>query len=471
MSQNNGFFDQVNRYFDQAARYTDIPVGLLNQIKICNSVYQMSFPLQRDDGSIQVINAWRAEHSHHKLPTKGGIRYASSVNADEVMALAALMTYKCAVVNVPFAGAKGGVMIDRNEYSNREIERITRRYTFELLRKNFLGPGIDVPAPDYGTGPQEMAWILDTYSSLEPDQLDSAACTTGKPVSQGGVYGRTEATGLGTYYGIREAVNRTDDMKQIGLSTGLEGKRIIVQGLGNVGYYAAKFCQEGGGVLVGLAEVEGGIFNSDGFDVDEVMAKRKDSGSILNVSNAKETMTSEELLLRDCDILIPAALENQITVENAPEIKASIVAEAANGPVTAKASEILEKRGVLVIPDIYLNAGGVTVSYFEWLKNLQHARLGLMDKRFEENMNTLMLQTIEQAVGKKLDKEVYKRVAYGADEIDLVKSGLEETMINAYNEINELRKEHGKECDLRTAAFITAIDRVAVDYGQRGIFP
>ena len=225
------FFDQVNIMFDKAAVYTEHPQGLLNQIKMCNSVYHIRFPLQRDDGTIEVIQAFRAEHSHHKQPTKGGIRYAQAVDEDEVMALAALMTYKCAVVDVPFGGAKGGININTRRYSERELERITRRYTFELARKNFIGPGVDVPAPAYGTGPREMAWILDTYSSITGNPLAALACVTGKPIGQGGVRGRTEATGRGVFFGIREACNIAEDMQKLGLAPDLDRDAGLVAGV------------------------------------------------------------------------------------------------------------------------------------------------------------------------------------------------------------------------------------------------
>ncbi|GIV60010.1 MAG: glutamate dehydrogenase [Rhodothermaceae bacterium] len=463
------FLEQVDRMFDKAAAHTPHPPGLLKQIKICNSVYHMTFPLKRDDGSIETIQAYRAEHSHHKLPVKGGIRYAPSVNEDEVMALAALMTYKCAIVNVPFGGAKGGVMIDRRQYSEAEIERVTRRYTYELIRKNFIGPGVDVPAPDYGTGPREMAWILDTYNTIANDKLDALACVTGKPVGQGGIRGRTEATGRGVFFGIREACRFAGDMEALGLEPGLEGKKIVVQGLGNVGYHAAKFVQEGGAVLVGLAEYEGAIYNPGGLDVDAVMAHRRETGSILDYPGAENLPRSADALELPCDILIPAALEGQITRENARNIQAKIIAEAANGPVTADADTILLERGVFIIPDVYLNAGGVTVSYFEWLRNLSHVRFGRMSRRFEESMHQQLLRAVEEATGKKFSPETVARIAHGASEEDLVNSGLEETMIEAYNEIREIARRH--DVDLRTAAFINAINKVAVSYLEMGIFP
>ncbi len=465
------FSEQVDRNFDRAAKYTKHPSGLLKQIKLCNSVYHMTFPLVRDDGTIEAIQAWRAEHSQHKTPVKGGIRYSSSVSQDEVMALAALMTYKCAIVDVPFGGAKGGVKISRLDYSQAELERITRRYTYELFRKNFIDPGIDVPAPDYGTGSQEMAWILDTYNSIAPSKLDSIACVTGKPVSQGGVRGRTEATGRGVYFGIREACSIKEDMKKLGLEVGLDGKTVAVQGLGNVGYHAAKYLREGGAVLIGLSEREGAITSEKGLDVDDVIRHRKETGSILDYPKAKNLPAGAQILELDCDVLVPAALENQITMDNVDRIQTRIVAEAANGPVTSEAHERLCGSGKMVLPDTYLNAGGVTVSYFEWLKNLSHMRFGRMGKRFEESTNTMILKAIESTSGKKVATDVFKKIAHGADEADLVDSGLEETMVGAYHEIREIRKRHDDVFGLRTAAFIDAIDKVATSYLELGIFP
>jgi len=465
------FFDQVNTNFDKAAAYTQHPKGLLEQIKVCNSVYHVAFPVAMDDGSIEVIHAWRAEHSQHKLPTKGGIRYGLLVSEDEVMALSALMTYKCAIVDVPFGGAKGGVKIDRAEYSDHELERITRRYTYELWRKSFIGPGIDVPAPDYGTGPKEMAWIADTYQALAPDDLNALGCVTGKPIPQGGVDGRKEATGRGCYFGIREACNDAADMKKLGLTKGLEGKRVVVQGLGNVGYFAAKFLREAGAILVGLAEYEGAIHDPKGLDLDKVVAHRAATKSILNFPGARNIKKSVEALELDCDILVPAALENQITEENGGRIKAKIIGEGANGPTTAKAGEQLYKRGVMIIPDMYLNAGGVTVSYFEWIKNLSHVRFGRMEKRFEENAHRKLLHAVQKMTGRTMTEEELVSAASGPSEVDLVNSGLEETMIVSYRQIRETRRMHKDKPDLRTAAFINAIDKICVTYGDMGIFP
>src|SRR5215813_12078214 len=317
MSEKNySFFGAVEKSFDKAAKFTKWERGVLEQIKACNAVYQMRFPVKRDDGSVEVVEAYRVQHSQHKTPCKGGIRFAAEVNQDEVMALAALMTYKCAIVNVPFGGAKGGIKVNPKKYSAYELEKITRRYTAELIRKNFIGPGTDVPAPDYGTGEREMAWIQDTYTSLRPGEIDAAGCVTGKPVTQGGVRGRREATGLGVFFGLREVCNMPDIMKKMGLNTGVEGKRIIVQGLGNVGYHSAKFFQDAGAKIIGLAEYEGAIMKEDGLDVDEVFNHRKKTGSILNFPGANNFAKNGEALELECDILIPAALENVIDGEN-----------------------------------------------------------------------------------------------------------------------------------------------------------
>jgi glutamate dehydrogenase (NAD(P)+) len=470
MSRAPSFFDTVNSYFDKAAALTDYAPGLLDQIKVCNSVYAFQFPIRRQ-GGYEVIAGWRAQHSHHRIPVKGGVRFAPTVDEDEIKALAALMTYKCAIVDVPFGGAKGGVRIDTKEYTDQELEQITRRYTAELIKKNFIGAGLDVPAPDYGTGPREMAWIYDTYSAFYPGAIDAMACVTGKPVTQGGVRGRVEATGRGVYFGLREACDQAEDMKTLGLSRGLQDKRIVIQGLGNVGYHTARFCQEAGCVMVALSEREGAVHRPQGLDLDAVVKHQKATGSILNFPGARNITPTNLALELDCDILIPAALENQITAENAPRVKARIVAEAANGPTTADAERILLDRGVLIIPDIYLNAGGVTVSYFEWIKNLSHVRFGRVGKRFEEAAYERMVAAIEKATGRPFAAEDRMKIVHGADEIDLVNSGLEETMLTAYRQIHDQWKRDSRIKDLRTAAFLTALHKVATTYLELGIFP
>ena len=466
-------FADVCDFVDQAAEFTGIHSGLLEQIKQPNAIYKFHFPLRRwRDGRYEheVIKAYRVQHSHHKTPVKGGIRYSLAVTEDEVTGLAALMTYKCALVNVPFGGAKGGIRINVRDYSEEELEKITRRYTFELIKKNCIGPALDVPAPDYGTGAREMAWIVDTYSAFHPDAIDANGCVTGKPLSLSGIRGRTEGTGQGVFFGIREACNVPEDMHKRGMSTGLGDKRVIVQGLGNVGFYSAKYLQEGGATIIGIAEYEGGIYNENGLNVESVFKHRKESGSILGFPGAIDVPHSVDLLEYDCDILVPAALENQITELNASRIKAKVIGEAANGPVTAAAAKILLEKGVLILPDMYLNAGGVTVSYFEWLKNLSHVSFGKIQKRYDSLSNERLVSAIEQSSGKSLSAIERATLIRGADERDLVLSGLEETMVRAYEEIQEIYRQK-QIPTLRTAAFVNALEKIAESYEALGIFP
>jgi glutamate dehydrogenase (NAD(P)+) len=465
------FFSDVCKFFDKASKHISFPAGLLDQIKSCNSVYRFRFPHRISDNEYKVIDAWRVEHSHHKLPVKGGIRYSEFVSEDEIMALAALMTYKCAVVDVPFGGAKGGVKINPKEHSVMDLESITRRYTSELIKKNFIGPGIDVPAPDYGTGEKEMSWISDTYSAFNPGQIDTIACVTGKPVSQHGIRGRKEATGRGVFYGIREAVGYKEDMDKLKLSVGLQDKKVIIQGFGNVGYYSSLYLQEGGATIICISEREGAIYNEKGLDVQDVKKHQNETGSILNYKDAKNIDNPTASLEIECDILVPAALENQIHIKNVQNIKAKIIGEGANGPITPEAEKILINKGVLIIPDLYLNAGGVTVSYFEWLKNLSHVAFGRMGKRYDELSNSNLVDVIENLTSNKLSMIQRKTVVKGAGEIDLVNSGLEETMITAYNQIHETWKFNNDIDGLRTAAFAIAINKIGISYLDLGIFP
>jgi len=465
------FFNDVCHFFDHASQFTKHDQGLLNQIKACNSVYRFQFPIRRGD-KIEVIDAWRVQHSHHKAPTKGGIRYSEMVNEDEVMALAALMSYKCAIVNVPFGGAKGGIRINTKNYTVSELENITRRYTVELIKKNFIGPAVDVPAPDYGTGEREMSWIADTYLTMNPGQLDALGCVTGKPLSLHGIDGRRGATGRGVAIAIRECVSVAEDMKKVGLTAGVQDKRIIVQGLGNVGYHSAKVLMEFGAIIVGICEFDGAIYNQDGIDVDAVVAHRKATGTILGFGGAKVQFNNPaEGLEQACDILVPAALENQITEENVGRIQAVIIAEGANGPTTPQAADYFIKKGGMIIPDMYCNAGGVTVSYFEWLKNLSHVAFGRMDRRYAETANLNLVNTVETITGLSLTADQRKSIVKGASEGELVNSGLEDTMIRSYHEIREVLLSNDKIENLRTAALVSSINKIAVSYQNMGIWP
>lgn len=463
-------FNDVCSFVDDAAKHLEIHPGLLEQIKQCNSIYKFHFPLRNDDGTYETLTGYRIQHSHHKLPVKGGIRYSEFVDEEEVKGLAALMTYKCALVNIPFGGAKGGISINPLKYNVNQLERITRRYTAELIKKKFIGPAIDVPAPDYGTGAREMAWIVDTFEAFSPELINAKGCVTGKPLSQHGIEGRTEATGQGVFFGIREAVNVEEDMKSLGLTKGLRGKKVIVQGLGNVGFYSAKYISEAGGKVIGVAEWNGGIWDESGINIEELKKHQIKNKGFKGYPKGEFIKNSEEMLTYDCDILIPAALENQITLENAANIKAKIIGEAANGPVTQEAEKILLENGVMIIPDMYLNAGGVTVSYFEWLKNLSRVSFGKLEKRYDMEKYRKLLSTIENATGEEFTEEERDALVRGASERDLVLSGLEETMVTAYQDMNRTRKEKGIE-SLRTAGFILALERIAISYMDLGIFP
>jgi glutamate dehydrogenase (NAD(P)+) len=465
------FYESVQRNFDRAAAHTDIHPGLLQQIKVCNAVYQMNFPVKIGD-SYQVIEAYRVQHSHHRLPTKGGIRFSHLVDQEEVMALAALMTYKCAIVDVPFGGAKGGVKISPRSYTPEELERITRRYTVELIRKNFIGPSIDVPAPDYGTGEREMAWILDTYQTFKGGEIDAAGCVTGKPVRQNGINGRTEATGRGVYYGLREVFNDEKLLAKLGATKGMAGKRMVIQGMGNVGSYTGLISQQEGDVkIIGLSEIEGTVYSEQGINMEEALQYRKEHGTIIGLPGTVTLPDRGDWVAIDCDILVPAALESVITEENAHRVKAKVIGEAANGPITAEAADIIIKNGGIIVPDMYLNAGGVTVSYFEWLKNLSHMRFGRMEKRFNHNTYENIITTVESLTGKAVNEKERQFITRAADEVDLVRSGLEETMISSFHQIMDIYHGNKNVDNLRDAAFITALNKVANDYMTLGVFP
>jgi glutamate dehydrogenase (NAD(P)+) len=465
------FLHQVEQQFDKAAACLNYHPSLMEQIKTCRNVYEFNFPV-KVNGEIRIYRGWRAEHSHHRKPTKGGIRYAEHVDKDEVAALASLMTFKCAIVNVPFGGSKGAVRINPYHTPPEVLEKVTRRYTAELIWKGFIGPGTNVPAPDMGTGEREMAWIADTYDVMNGGGVDNFGCVTGKPVSQGGIAGRKEATGRGTYYGVREALSHPEDVKRLGLSLGLEGKSVVIQGYGNVGWHAAQIMsKEGGARIVAIGEWNGWLENPKGIDLEALETYRLEKKTMLGFPGATTHTEPAGVLEVPCDVLVPAALENQLTMENAPRINAKIIAEAANGPTTPGAEEILLSKGTLIIPDIYLNAGGVTVSYFEWTKNLNHIRYGRMAKRLEATRTDDILDAVEAMTGRQFSAEQRAALVRGADEIDLVRSGLEGTMVDSYREIRDALHANNKIKDLRTAAMAVAISKVAQSYESLGIFP
>ncbi len=467
------FRESVDLMFLKAANLLDLPEGLIERIRACNSTYTVRFGISIR-GTVQNFVGYRAVHSEHMEPVKGGIRYAKTVDQDEVEALAALMTYKCALVDTPYGGSKGGLCIDPKEYSEDELELITRRFASELMKRDLINPSQNVPAPDMGTGEREMAWIADQYSRLHTTDINAQACVTGKPIHKGGIDGRTEATGRGVQFALREFFRHEDDVKSAKLSGTLSGKRVIVQGLGNVGYHAAKFLQdEDDALIIAIIEKDGALINEKGIDVEAVKKHLNETGSIKDYSDATFETEAELVLEKHCDILIPAALEGVINQKNAERVQAKLIIEAANGPITAVADETLRQKGIIIIPDLYANAGGVTVSYFEWVKNLSRIRFGRMQKREEEARHRLLvaeLNRLDTYLGDQwsMSNEFKERYLRGAGELELVRSGLDDTMRNAYQRISDRWRADKKVEDLRTAAFMEAIEKIVESYKASG---
>ena len=468
------FRESVDIMFNRAVRLMDLSPGLEQKIRVCNSTYTVRFGV-RLRGHIHTFTGYRSVHSEHMEPVKGGIRYAPSVNQDEVEALAALMTYKCALVEAPYGGSKGGLCIDPREWEVHELEQITRRFAYELIKRDLINPSQNVPAPDMGTSEREMAWMADQYARMNTTDINARACVTGKPLASGGIHGRVEATGRGVQYALREFFRHPEDKARAGLSGGLEGKRIVVQGLGNVGYHAAKFLsEEDGALIVGIAERDGGLWSDEGLNVEDVRAWLTKHGSITGYPHGEVVENAATLLEAECDLLIPAALEGVIHLGNAAGVKAPLIIEAANGPVTAGADEVLRQKGCVIIPDLYANAGGVTVSYFEWVKNLSHIRFGRMQRRAEEARTALLIDELErlsadQGLGWTLSPGFKDRYLRGSDELELVRSGLDDTMRTAYQSMREVWHGRSEAGDLRTSAYIVAIDRVAKSYRDKGL--
>lgn len=469
-TQEKSFRENVNLAFDLALATLDVPEKLGYYIKCCNNIYQVRFPV-KINGEVESFIGWRAVHSEHRLPAKGGIRFAPMVSQDEVEALAALMTYKCALVNVPFGGSKGGLVIDPRKYDEEALEKITRRFAFELIKKDYISPAANVPAPDMGTGAREMAWIASTYSAHKPNDIDRMACVTGKPVSQGGIRGRTEATGRGVVFGLREFFRHPEDVKLANLRGTLEGKKIIIQGLGNVGYHTAKILQEEDGAkIVGIIEHDGALYDPKGLEVEKVSQFKLNQGGVKGYQGPQYIKEGAQLLEEKCDILIPAAMEGVINLDNAHRIQAKLIAEAANGPVTFDAELILRKKGIVIIPDIYLNAGGVIVSYFEWIKNLSHIRFGRMTRRWEESQNEVLIEAIEGR-GHKISEHLTKKLRRGSSELELVRSGLDDSMREAFQKMREYYWRHDKTESYRIAAMAIAIELIATSYEELGVYP
>ena len=466
------FRESVNLCCDMSMETLDIPEGMAKYIRNVNNVYQVRFPV-KIKGKVETFICWRAVHSDHRLPAKGGIRFASSVNQDEVEALAALMSYKCALVDVPFGGSKGGLLIDPKKYERDDMERITRRFAYELIQKDYISSSTNVPAPDMGTGQREMSWIVSTYAAHRPDDINYLASVTGKPVTMGGIQGRVEATGRGVVFGLREFFRHPKDVKNANLEgNSLKDKTVIIQGLGNVGYYTASILQdEDRAKIIAILEWDGGLYDPNGIDVQDVHQYKIDNkGGVKGYTKAQYFEDGKVLLEKECDILIPAAMEAVINLTNAGNIQAKVIAEAANGPVTFAAETLLKEKGTVIIPDVYLNAGGVTVSYFEWIKNLSHIRFGRMQRRYEESQSELIIKAIEQT-GNKIPQELIEKFSHGASELDLVRSGLDDTMRKAFQEIPGRYWSNEKIANYRTAAMALAIEKIYTGYRTMGIYP
>ncbi len=463
------FRESTNIMFNNAVELMQLPPGLVEKIRVCNATYTVRFGV-RLRGDIQTFTGYRSVHSEHMEPVKGGIRFATSVNQDEVEALAALMTYKCALVEAPFGGSKGGLCIDPRKWDEEELERITRRFAYELAKRDLIHPSQNVPAPDMGTGEREMAWIADQYSRMNTTDINARACVTGKPISSGGIQGRTEATGRGVQYALQEFFRHPEDIKAAGMSGTLDGKRIIVQGLGNVGYHAAKFLSEEDGCkIIGVLEYNGCVTNPNGIDIEALKKHLIEHGSPDGFTGGKIHLADAPIMEMEADILVPAAMEGVVNLENAARIQTPLIIEAANGPVTSGADEILRKKGCVIIPDMYANAGGVTVSYFEWVKNLSHIRFGRMQRRQEEDRHRLLINELENVSGQKLSETFKQRYLHGAGELELVRSGLEDTMRGAYQDMRKVWQERSDVEDLRTAAYLVAIGKVASSYRSMGL--
>ena len=469
------FRESVDLMFRRAATLLNLGPGLEEKIRVCNSTYTVRFGV-RLRGEIKTFTGYRSVHSEHMEPVKGGIRYALSVNQDEVEALAALMSYKCALVETPFGGSKGGLCIDPRAWDEHELEQITRRFAYELIKRDLINPSQNVPAPDMGTGEREMAWIADQYARMNTTDINARACVTGKPLTGGGIHGRTEATGRGVQFALREFFRHPDDKARAHQTGGLDGKKVVVQGLGNVGYHAAKFLSEEDGCkVIAVAERDGAVMNDKGLDIEALRQwMTSNKGLIKGFPGGTHMEDGAAALELACDILIPAAMEGVIHKGNAARIKAPLIVEAANGPITYFADEILRQKGCVIMPDMFANAGGVTVSYFEWVKNLSHIRFGRMQRRQEEGRHELIVAELERLsadskLNWSLSPDFKGKYLRGAGELELVRSGLDDTMRAAYQAMREVW--HGREgaTDLRVAAYIVSVGRIAASYQSKGL--
>jgi len=461
------FLENVDMMVNDTITKINIDSNIAKILKTCRSVLQVKFPVKIKN-QIEIFHGWRAVHSTHRLPVKGGLRFSTNVNQEEVEALASLMTFKCAVVDVPFGGAKGGLLIDPKKYDEEALEKITKKFARELIRKGYLSPARDVPAPDMGTSQREMGWILDAYKSLRPDDINHAACVTGKSTDHGGITGRLEATGRGVCEALKEFFRHSNELAKHDIQGTLSDQTIIIQGFGNVGLNSAKALFDNGAKIIGVAEREGGIFSEDGIDIYQLEKYQNEKQTILNFPNTQNVKKSIDLLSYKCDVLIPAALEGVITLNNADTIQAKIICEGANGPITYRANKKLLEKKKVIIPDIYANAGGVTVSYFEWIRNTSHIRMGRLNKRYEEDRGEAIIKAIQSISDKTIPKNLIKQLVHGANEEDIIASGLEDTMRTSFQDMLENKEKYDLD-SYRMSAYAVALKKIEKSYLELGI--
>ena len=463
------FKENVDSFVTLTSKIIRFPKDVIEYIKYSHSIMQVTVGVKIKNKICNFVG-WRAVHSEHRLPSKGGIRFSPNVNQDDTEALAALMTYKCAVVNVPFGGSKGSLKINPKNYSEKELRLITKNYATKLAKKGFLNPALNVPAPDLGTSEKEMVWIMDAYRNLFPEDINYTACVTGKPVEHGGIRGRDNATGRGVEETIREYFRHLKLLKKIKLKEKLKDNSIVIQGFGKVGRsLSLDLYNRDQAKIIAVGDFTGYLINRQGIDINKLSKHYLKNKKINHFKGAKFIKKASGVLLLNCDILIPAATESVITLNNANKIKAKLIIEAANGPITYRADQILNKRGIDILPDIFVNAGGVIVSYYEWVKNISHIRFGRLQRRFDEQKMRDVIAAISKTTSKSISPLLYKKITSGATEKDLAYSGLEDTMREAFQEILK-EKNKNKKLNFRTAAYAIALKKLRKFHDAVGMY-
>ncbi|EGR30509.1 hypothetical protein IMG5_130240 [Ichthyophthirius multifiliis] len=472
--------DIVYTFMDQASKYTAISPAMMNFYKQCDNLFEVSIPFQRQDGKLEVIKGFRCQHKTHQLPTKGGLIISQNVIKQDIEAFACLNTIRSNTLHIPHGGAKGAIVLNPLDYTERELEMIIRKFTVECAKKGIIGSSIDIPGTDLGSTDREMNWIKDTYTYFYgKEDINSAACVTGKSLNQGGLSGSQESSGFCVYFTLKHMLSQDDFCQKAGIQKGLKGKTFIVEGYGSVGYWASHFLQEAGAKLVGVVERDGEIYNSDGIDANDIQNYKVQNKGI---SGYPKATFQKDVAFQKCDIFIPAFFAKSIHSENADKFNCKVIAEGANLSVTPNAEQILEKKGVQIIPDVIASSGGFLSGYFEWIKNISHKHHGSMTRKWEQKSNIQLLETIEVETGLKLKnilvnilwiykeqlkykkKNQYINILF---QHDLVESGLEESYERSLNEsINTSKKLN---VNLRIATYVNALTKLNIHYSQVGM--